>query len=225
MSDVAYFLSSCLSGADCRRYAPALLDEYFDTLTRALPDSVDAVALEAEWRALYPYAWADFQRFLLGWSPSHKKLNDYLDDMTERVLDEIEAELVTAARAGSLSAGEHILKSMTKSIQVASKGMASTASDIVTEVDFQSQKLILDALESTIERFDLGVLAEEADDDGSRLKTHAFWTVDPPRWNPVFCIGKNRVCDLNRIGGERWAAFARRRLPTGRRRIVRGYSG
>ena len=190
MSDVAYFLSSCLSGADCRRYAPALLDEYFETLTKALPSSVDAVALEAEWRALYPYAWADFQRFLLGWSPSHKKLTDYLDDMTERVLDEIEAELVTAARAGSLSAGDHIRKSMTESVQVASKGMASTASDIVTEVDFQSQKLILDALQSTIERFDLGVLAEEADDDGSRLKTHAFWTVDPLDGTQFFASGK-----------------------------------
>ena len=110
--------------------------------------------------------------------------------MTERVLDEIEVELVTAARAASLLAGEYIRKSMTASVRVASKGMASTASDIVTEVDLQSQKLILDALKSTIERFDLGVLAEEADDDGSRLKTHAFWTVDPLDGTQFFASGK-----------------------------------
>ena len=34
------------------------------------------------------------------------------------------------------------------------------------------------------------MLAEEADDDGSRLKTHAFWTVDPLDGTQFFASGK-----------------------------------
>jgi len=32
-----------------------------------------AEAITKEWSDLFPVAWADFHRFLLGWSPSHKK--------------------------------------------------------------------------------------------------------------------------------------------------------
>jgi hypothetical protein len=78
MKDVAYFLSSVFSPSQCERHAEDALAYYFASLAKEVsvrhPD-VDARALEAEWRALYPVAWADFQRFLEGWAPG-----DYDDD-------------------------------------------------------------------------------------------------------------------------------------------------
>ncbi|WP_299454849.1 oxidoreductase family protein [uncultured Microscilla sp.] len=89
MKDVTYFLGSCLSGAECERYESELLDTYFATLKKTLAIAnpcVDAEALEQEWRQLYPIACADFTRFLLGWMPTHQKLNDYTMQVTEEVL-------------------------------------------------------------------------------------------------------------------------------------------
>lgn len=92
MKDVAYFLSSCMTEAECEAAAPRHLDTYFGRLRTALRRrgaTVDVDALEAEWRALYPIAWADFYRFLAGWSPGHWKMNGYSDRLTRAVLDEL----------------------------------------------------------------------------------------------------------------------------------------
>jgi hypothetical protein len=43
------------------------LDAYFAHLRAALAGGVEGAALEREWRALFPVALADFDRFLLGW--------------------------------------------------------------------------------------------------------------------------------------------------------------
>lgn len=48
----------------------ARLDLYFRHLRAALAPSIDGDALEAEWRELYPFARADFCRFLAGWRPA-----------------------------------------------------------------------------------------------------------------------------------------------------------
>lgn len=86
MKDVAYFLGSCMSGAECERYEDVLLDFYFAELKQKLDAALDFEALETEWRQLYPLAIADFVRFLLGWMPTHQKVNKYSIGVMEKVL-------------------------------------------------------------------------------------------------------------------------------------------
>jgi hypothetical protein len=63
MRDVAYLLD----GGGSRTAEARSLDFYFERLRALLPEGVDAAALEAEWRGLYPVAVEDFHRFLAGW--------------------------------------------------------------------------------------------------------------------------------------------------------------
>ena len=89
VQDLAYFLGSCLQESQLESLADELLDYYFQIIRLAVNKKhpqVDGTALEAEWRSLYDIAWADFQRFLQGWSPSHWKLNGYSDRLTQQVL-------------------------------------------------------------------------------------------------------------------------------------------
>lgn len=65
MRDVAYLLGGRPS-AIAESVEAWGLDVYFGHLRARLGNR--ASAIEAEWRALYPVAWLDFQRFLAGWS-------------------------------------------------------------------------------------------------------------------------------------------------------------
>jgi 3'(2'), 5'-bisphosphate nucleotidase/myo-inositol-1(or 4)-monophosphatase len=56
---------------------------------------------------------------------------------------------------------------------------SSPASQIVTEVDWKSQEMILEYIQPTCEAYDLGMLIEESDDDLSRIEKDYFWCVDP----------------------------------------------
>lgn len=88
MKDVAYFLGSCLDEDACEQGEAYYLEIYFSALRSALKtrgSTVDANALEQEWRALFPVAWTDFHRFLLGWMPGHWKINNY----SHRLADEV----------------------------------------------------------------------------------------------------------------------------------------
>lgn len=89
MKDVAYFISSCLDEVECDAQEETLLDCYFIALKEALkrrrPD-LDYDAVRAEWRELYPVAWADFHRFLKGWCPTHWKINSYSERVTREVI-------------------------------------------------------------------------------------------------------------------------------------------
>ncbi|MEM0927260.1 MAG: phosphotransferase [Planctomycetota bacterium] len=93
IKDVAYLLSSCRTDREIADQQDDLLDFYFDELRLSLASrdtEMEFSQLEVEWRQLYPYAWADFCRFLLGWSPGHWKLNQYTDQMIQMVLKDIE---------------------------------------------------------------------------------------------------------------------------------------
>ena len=92
MKDVAYFISSCLNEDESERQEQALLDYYFQTLGSALKQSgndIDFVALEADWRALYPVAWTDFYRFLQGWCPGHWKIHRYSERLAREILEQL----------------------------------------------------------------------------------------------------------------------------------------
>jgi hypothetical protein len=84
MKDLAYFVGSCLNENECERLENQILDTYFEHLQANLKQKNEA--LEAEWRNLYPVAWADFHRFLKGWSPGHWKLNSYSERLTQAVI-------------------------------------------------------------------------------------------------------------------------------------------
>lgn len=84
MKDVAYFVGSCLNEKDAERLESKILDTYFTYLHSELETKNDA--LETEWRSLYRVAWADFHRFLKGWSPGHWKINGYSERVTREVV-------------------------------------------------------------------------------------------------------------------------------------------
>jgi len=58
-------------------------------------------------------------------------------------------------------------------------GGDSPASQVVTKVDRLSQACILRHLQPVQQQYDLGLLTEEQDDDGSRREKEAFWCIDP----------------------------------------------
>lgn len=65
MKDVAYLVSGEPDEARA-------LDTYFRLLRTELEArTIAANAIEEEWRVLYPFACADFYRFLAGWAPEH----------------------------------------------------------------------------------------------------------------------------------------------------------
>jgi aminoglycoside phosphotransferase (APT) family kinase protein len=92
MKDLAYFLSSVWESADCNAYAQDAISYYFRHLGAELNRrcaTVDALAIEVEWRALYPVAWADFQRFLAGWAPGQYDDNPYARRMTQLAIESL----------------------------------------------------------------------------------------------------------------------------------------
>lgn len=92
MKDVAYFLGSCLDNESLETCENEMLDYYFKALQKAVLsfDSVkDFNEIEKEWRYLYPFACADFTRFMLGWMPTHQKINSYNLKKVQEVLKQL----------------------------------------------------------------------------------------------------------------------------------------
>lgn len=94
MRDLAYFRSSCLREADCERSFEAHYGIYFEALQAAANERgrFDWQACDGELRRLYSFAWADFDRFLAGWSPGHWKRHGYAAGHTAAVLRELSGD-------------------------------------------------------------------------------------------------------------------------------------
>ena len=73
----------------------------------------------------------------------------------------ITEDLLDAAILSGTAAAQYIKANRFRHVAVASKGMASEASDMVTEIDIRAQEIVLDGLEPTFSRYGLGLLAEE----------------------------------------------------------------
>ncbi|NYR11920.1 phosphotransferase [Pseudoalteromonas sp. MIP2626] len=79
--DVMYFMTSCFNETQLHQHADSCLEWYFSELKLALGvyhPKVEASKVINDWRNLWSVAWADFYRFLAGWSPEHKKINSYM---------------------------------------------------------------------------------------------------------------------------------------------------
>jgi len=97
MKDVAYFLGSCLDEILQEHWEDEFLNLYFTALRSALVEKgrvVDLDALEREWRVMFPIAQADFYRFLVGWMPTHWKINDYGKRVAMQVVRQVNNESV-----------------------------------------------------------------------------------------------------------------------------------
>lgn len=210
MKDVAYFIGSCLSEDDCRALEGPLLDYYFSALLQRLtekqPDlnATEWQNLEAEWRDLYAVAWADFHRFIKGWSPGHWKINSYSEQLTRSVISRLRAspslsqhsplspqqldELCTIAIQAAKEAGEFIQQFDRSNLQWDFKQTGSSeASQVVTEVDIRSEAIIRERLSAISKPLDIAFVGEESSPSRSgthpaapeRLQKPYFWCVDP----------------------------------------------
>ncbi|MDV6252070.1 phosphotransferase [Vibrio sp. EA2] len=89
MKDVALFMSSAVEPDLCSEMESWILNTYFSQLDQALKiyqPHLDLTDVEREWRPLFAVAWADFQRFVKGWSPGHWKINPYTEALTAKAI-------------------------------------------------------------------------------------------------------------------------------------------
>lgn len=92
MKDVMCLLDSCHGVTDAAAAFSDQLDYYFAQLRQGLATrpSVDVAAVEAEWRALYALAWADYYRFLDGWAPGRYAPEGYAAEMVSVALAQLD---------------------------------------------------------------------------------------------------------------------------------------
>lgn len=89
-------------------------------------------------------------------------------------------ELANTAIEAAKTAGEIIQNAADKDLKVEHKDAGSNyASNVVTEIDRKCDGIIRNILKPTCEKYDLAILTEEEEDDGSRFTKDYFWCVDP----------------------------------------------
>lgn len=86
--------------------------------------------------------------------------------------------LADVATRAATEAAQMIAESRPGTVEHKSTG-SSLASQVVTEIDRQSEAIIVGHLTPTLARFELALLTEERVDDGGRLAADYFWCVDP----------------------------------------------
>ncbi|MDP5057696.1 MAG: phosphotransferase [Marinomonas hwangdonensis] len=93
VQDLAYLLGSALSEFELAENIDYLLEYYFSELGRALMAQGESQAFAQEvieeWQNLFPIAWADFHRFIMGWSPTHPKNTPFSQQLTEQALSQL----------------------------------------------------------------------------------------------------------------------------------------
>ena len=105
--------------------------------------------------------------------------------------DVLLTELLALARQAALAAAELIRERRNDFGTVHTKdGASSIASSVVTDVDRAAQAVILDIIQPTCASHGIGLLAEEDNDDGSRLTRDAFWCIDPLDGTLAFVEGR-----------------------------------
>jgi fructose-1,6-bisphosphatase/inositol monophosphatase family enzyme len=88
--------------------------------------------------------------------------------------------LRSSAERAARAAGAIIRQNLELKPKVERKqGGSSLASQVVTAVDKAAEKAILEILKPTCEKYDLALLSEEDEDDGSRFEKDYFWCIDP----------------------------------------------
>ena len=89
-------------------------------------------------------------------------------------------QLNNIAIKAAISAGRVIQKYVNDDILVEKKkGGSSYASQVVTAVDRECETAILSHLLPSCNAFDLALLSEETEDNGSRFEKDFFWCIDP----------------------------------------------
>lgn len=89
-------------------------------------------------------------------------------------------KLTEIATQAALSAGAIIQQNRNKDVLVKQKSTGTSyAAQVLTEVDKKCEAAILAHLKPTCEAFDLALLSEETEDDGSRFEKAFFWCIDP----------------------------------------------
>jgi fructose-1,6-bisphosphatase/inositol monophosphatase family enzyme len=100
--------------------------------------------------------------------------------------------LTECAVNAALAAGKVIQGYCGGGVEVFSKkGGDSLASQVVTEVDRKAQDAILEVLRPSIDQYNLALLTEESEDDGSRFQKEYFWCIDPLDGTLAFSEGEN----------------------------------
>ncbi len=88
--------------------------------------------------------------------------------------------LADIATKAALKAGEVIQKFDRTTLKVQQKEGGNTlASQVVTALDLECEKVIRTYLEPTCKALQLGILSEETEDNQSRFTNDYFWCVDP----------------------------------------------